>query len=123
MLDRHTANIGQCLGQQPPAAMFRFVVPPLVPQPDVDHGIDLVLLQDGEEVVIVPTGGTDSVEGLNHFCPSNAALTSPAQSSNPAGDRCTLSAEMYCMTSFATGPCRSLISTPSADNASTAAWL
>ena len=42
------------------------VVPPLVPQPDVDHRIDPVLLQDGDEVVVA-AGGAEGVEGLHHF--------------------------------------------------------
>lgn len=63
---------------QPPDVLpgRELVAPPLVPQPDlsrrstwakadVDHGVDLVLLQGGEKVVVVPAGGTDGEEGLH----------------------------------------------------------
>jgi hypothetical protein len=42
------------------------VVPPLVVQPDVDDGVDLVLFQDGDKVVVVTALGTDGEEGVCH---------------------------------------------------------
>ncbi len=61
MLDRQRAKIGQRLGQQPTVAMS---VPPLVPQSDIGDDAELVLLHDGEEVVVMTPSGADGEESL-----------------------------------------------------------